>query len=229
MNSGLTARYVKDSLKIKGAAIVGIANIEKFNETFEFDEKEFRKYKRSISIGVRLSDEIINGIVNGPTEEYAEHYRDMNAKLDDLALGLERDLVDSGFKALALHASKRYDQKKPAARFPHKTAAVLSGLGWIGRSALLITFDHGPRVRLVTVLTDAELEADKPQKTSECEDCTICVDACPPKAITGELWTYSVAREVIFDAYKCSKYTQIQKKKVRETICGICIAVCPHG
>ncbi|MHA1126422.1 MAG: 4Fe-4S double cluster binding domain-containing protein [Candidatus Heimdallarchaeota archaeon] len=153
----------------------------------------------------------------------------MNAKLDELALGLEKKLLDEGYEALAIPASKRYNQEKLAARFPHKTAAILSKLGWIGRSALFISFDHGPRVRLVTVLTNAKLEADKPQKTSECEDCTNCVDACPVKAITGVLWTFGVARDVIFDADKCSEHTQMQKKRVGETICGICIAVCPTG
>jgi len=209
---GVTTTNIKKSLKGKGAAIVGIADIKTISETFGFEEKEFRKYSRAISIGVRLSDEIINGIINGPTEAYAEQYRVMNAKLDEL-----------------IEASKRYDQKKLAARFPHKTAAILSGLGWIGRSALFISFDHGPRVRLVTVLTNAKIDADIPQKTSECEDCTNCVDACPANAITGELWTYGVARDVIFNAYKCSDYTQLQKKRVGETICGICIAVCPFG
>ncbi|MHA1243043.1 MAG: 4Fe-4S double cluster binding domain-containing protein [Candidatus Heimdallarchaeota archaeon] len=226
---GVTAANIKKSLKGKGAAIVGIADIKTISETFGFEEKEFRKYSRAISIGVRLSDEIINGIINGPTEAYAEQYRVMNAKLDELAKGFEKELVDKGFNALAIEASKRYDQKKLAARFPHKTAAILSGLGWIGRSALFISFDHGPRVRLVTVLTNAKIDADIPQKTSECEDCTNCIDACPANAITGELWTYGVARDVIFNAYKCSDYTQLQKKRVGETICGICIAVCPFG
>lgn len=205
-------------MKAKCATIVGIADIENIGTTFEFSEEEFSKYTRAISIGVRLSDEIINGIVNGPTEAYAELYRVTNAKLDELAIGLEKELKDRGFAAVTIETSKRYDQKKLAARFPHKTAAILSGLGWIGRSALFINHDHGPRVRVVTVLTNAKLDADKPQKESECGDCTNCVNVCPANAITGELWTFGVARDVIFNAYKCSEHTQKQKKKVGETI-----------
>ncbi|MHA1126421.1 MAG: hypothetical protein ACTSO7_02625 [Candidatus Heimdallarchaeota archaeon] len=64
----LSATAIKEALKTNGAAIVGIADIEGISETFEFEEKEFRKYSRAISIGVRLSDEIINGIINGPTK-----------------------------------------------------------------------------------------------------------------------------------------------------------------
>jgi len=37
--------------------------------------------------------------------------------------------------------------------FSHKLAATRSGIGWIGKTDLLITSRFGPRVRLASILT----------------------------------------------------------------------------
>ena len=227
--TSVTSEIIKRKLKAKGAALVGIADISNINEIFGFTKVEFRNYSRAVSIAIRLSDEIINGIKSGPTNEYAKLYRHVNVKLDNLALELEQELIKNGHLALAIPASKRYDQEKLAAIFPHKTASILSGLGWIGKSALLISFEHGARIRLVTVLTNAEIVSDEPYTESQCGKCNSCVNACPANAITGEEWSFGVSRDTIFDAYKCGAHTAKMKKKVGETVCGICISVCPYG
>ena len=225
----ITAEEIKQCLKTRGAAIAGIADTSFLKKTFGFTQKELKKYPRAVSIGVQLSDEIIDSISEGPTKEYAQHYRDKNSELDYLAEFLSERIREKGFVALPIPASKRYDLKKLAAIFPHKTAAILSSLGWIGRSALLVSHEHGPRVRFATVLTNAPLDTDEPQRTSECEDCTDCVQACPVGAITGKLWTFGMKRKELLDAKKCKEYLDIQKKRVGETICGICVSVCPYG
>ena len=225
----ISSEVIKNYLKEKGASIIGIADITELRRTHGFNKKELKKYPRAISIGIRLSDEIIEGIAAGPTLEYAQHYRDANYKLDSLTAPLEQKLKEKGYKARAIPASKRYNQRKLADEFPHKTAAILSGLGWIGRSALLISFEHGPRVRFGTVLTDAPLKVDSPQKSSNCKSCRACEVACPVNAITGQDWTFGIERKEIFDAFKCLAYLRIQEKRVGEKICGICINVCPFG
>ncbi|TET74270.1 MAG: epoxyqueuosine reductase [Candidatus Heimdallarchaeota archaeon] len=225
----ITSEEIRLCLESRDAALAGIADTSYLNETFGFSKKELKKYPRAISIGIQLSDEIIDNIREGPTEEYAEHYRDVNMKLDYLAEFLAERLREKDFLALPIPASKRYDRKKLAAEFPHKTAAILCGLGWIGKSALLISYELGPRVRFSTVLTNAPLETGDPQKTSECNNCIICVEACPANAIKGTNWTFGDKREKIFDAHKCKEYLDIQEKRVGETICGICVSVCPYG
>jgi epoxyqueuosine reductase len=66
--------------------------------------------------------------------------------------------------------------------FNHKMAATTAGLGWIGKNGLLISPDYGPRLSLVTVLTDAPLAPDPPMEHSLCGDCTLCVQYCPSRA-----------------------------------------------
>ncbi len=64
-----------------------------------------------------------------------------------------------------------------------KDAAVLAGLGCVGRNNLLITPDRGPRVRLRAVLLDAELTPTGPVEFDPCLGCDEpCRGACPQKA-----------------------------------------------
>src|SRR4030042_5597859 len=108
----------------------------------------------------------------------------MNARLDDIALRLSNLLVSDGLAAYPIPASQRNGRDRMQSIFSHRMAAHLAGLGWIGKNCCLITPIAGPRVRLVTVLTDAPLAPGSPMD-SRCGDCTACVDACPPHAIKG--------------------------------------------
>lgn len=64
-----------------------------------------------------------------------------------------------------------------------KDAAVMAGLGCIGKSNLLVTPEHGPRVRLRAVFVDAELAPTGPVDFDPCRDCDArCRKACPQNA-----------------------------------------------
>jgi len=66
---------------------------------------------------------------------------------------------------------------------PKKQMAQLAGFGSYGKNALIIHPRYGPWLRLQTVLTDAELEPDKPYEGDPCGDCDECVKACPVGAL----------------------------------------------
>jgi ferredoxin len=66
--------------------------------------------------------------------------------------------------------------------------AQTAGLGWMGLNGILITPEHGPRVRLAAVYTSIEnlplSEENKHFWVAEfCKTCRICVEQCPPKAL----------------------------------------------
>ena len=75
------------------------------------------------------------------------------------------------------------------ALFNHKMAATSAGIGWVGKNGLLISPEHGPRLSLATVLTDAPLAPDAPVEAGRCGECTLCRDHCPSGAITGAEWS----------------------------------------
>jgi epoxyqueuosine reductase len=64
-----------------------------------------------------------------------------------------------------------------------KDAAVLAGLGCIGRNNLLVSPEHGPRIRLRALLLDAELAPTGPIEFDPCRGCDEpCRKACPQGA-----------------------------------------------
>jgi len=68
-----------------------------------------------------------------------------------------------------------------------KDAAVLAGLGIIGKNNILITPQFGPRVRLRAMFLDRELRPTGPVDYSPCEGCDMpCRRVCPRKAFDQE-------------------------------------------
>jgi len=110
----------------------------------------------------------------------------------------------------------------PPEPLPQKAIATLAGLGWIGKSSLLVSPDYGPRVRLGAMLTDGSLLTDKPVVYSVCGDCNLCVEACPVGAIKGANWTQGVERSDLFDVRLCYEHR-------RDSLCELCLKACPIG
>ncbi|SFM84739.1 hypothetical protein [Thermodesulforhabdus norvegica] len=70
-----------------------------------------------------------------------------------------------------------------------KDAAVLAGLGCIGKNNLLITQAFGPRVRLRALALDVELSSTGPSDFDPCIDCPEwCRKACPQQAFSRKVY-----------------------------------------
>ena len=71
-----------------------------------------------------------------------------------------------------------------------KDAAVMAGLGCIGKNNLVITPGYGPRIRFRALLLDRKAEANGPQDFNPCTDCEQpCRKACPLKAFQNTIYT----------------------------------------
>jgi epoxyqueuosine reductase len=106
--------------------------------------------------------------------------------------------------------------------------AAKSGLGWIGKNAMLISKTKGSYFFLAQLIIDMELAEDQ-AVSDHCGSCTACIDACPTDAI--------VADKVI-DSNKCISYLTIElKNEIPQSFndkmegwafgCDICQDVCP--
>jgi len=106
--------------------------------------------------------------------------------------------------------------------------AALSGLGWQGKSTMLISQRLGAFFFLGAVLTTLEIPPDAPVP-DRCGRCTRCIDICPTAAITAP---YQL------DARRCVSYLTIELKgsipvELRPMLgnriygCDDCAAVCP--
>lgn len=109
-----------------------------------------------------------------------------------------------------------------------RALAVRAGIGFLAKSAMVISPTHGPYLFLSEVLSPVELPAD-PVATGTCGSCTRCIEACPTGAITAPF-------EV--DARRCLSYTTIELRGVIPTElrapqgdwvfgCDVCLEVCP--
>jgi len=184
-----------------------------------------------ISIAVALDPRIVVGIQDRPTPEYYEEYNRVNSLLDKLGQQVAQYLTEHGERAEWLPATEGHiDAETLSTPLPHKTAATLAGLGWIGKCALLVTREYGSAVRITTVLTNAPITTGKPVATSLCGKCTACVDDCPGRASSGRNWNVDLHRDSFFDAFACREAAHKLAREyigVDNSICGKCIVVCP--
>jgi epoxyqueuosine reductase len=191
-------------------------------------------YPKAVSIGIALLNSIVDQLPNRAQTavaiEYRHHAYDViNERLDSIASRLGSALQKEGYRAYPVPASKRVDDERICAIFSHKLAAHLAGIGWIGKSCLLITPNAGPRVRLVTVLTDAPLKPTGQPMEEQCGDCQECVQVCPVGAFSGRPFREDEPREARYDARKCESYHKELERKLGIGVCGMCLYVCPHG
>ncbi len=222
---------LKTYIKELGISKCGFANLRDCIP--ENIPEKLKHLESGISIAVRLSDEVISHIEKEPTHTYFHHYRTINSFIDQAALKITMKLQAWGYLAFPIPASQSINDTKERSYkgiLSHKMVATLSGLGWIGKSDLLITEEFGPRIRLGSILTNMKLEYDAPTTHSKCKSCNICVSSCPAFAIKGENWVIGRTREELYDAKACSKHMSNHYDHIgRGSVCGICIKVCPKG
>lgn len=111
-----------------------------------------------------------------------------------------------------------------------RAAAHRAGLGWWGRSSLILIPGHGPWVVVGSVVTDAALAGDVEPVADGCGTCTRCVEACPTGAI--------VAPGVV-DARRClawlvqdvGSFPRHLRPALGDRLygCDECVEVCPPG
>ncbi len=209
-----------------GGDLFGIADLESGREfIIAQGDEALGRFPRAVSIGIRLSDVVVDR--HSPDEKhenslYWHHvYRVVTPALDQLAQRIQRELQADGFMAFPVPASLPYNRETLKSVFSHKLAAHLSGLGWIGKNCLFISPDFGPRIRLVTVLTDALLPPGIPLK-KRCGRCKACVVSCPVQAFKGIEFQAEDPVEVRFDTRACETYRRTHP-------CGLCVSTCPAG
>jgi len=229
----VTLRAVLESLATDmGATYFGIADLAPARQVISEQGGEFlTQFPRAVSHGFALADGIVNTLVHHKNIAALHNYwyyvyQIVNPHLDSISLMLAQSLEKAGFQAFVVPSSQRVDRTRLAGVFSHKLAAHLAGLGWIGKSALLITPEHGPRVRWGTVLTDAPFEVGLPMNEM-CRDCYACVKGCPAHAFTGQAFDKPKPRSEIFAAGACDRY--LSKRENLPRACGICVYVCPFG
>jgi epoxyqueuosine reductase len=145
-----------------------------------------------------------------------DHY----TALREILTGLVDTLRRSGHRAEPLSDDRR---------LVDRAAAVRAGVGWWGKSTMVLVPGAGPWVLLGSVATDALLETTPPMER-DCGTCTACLPACPTGALTAP---------GVLDARRCLAYWAqtrgVIPRDLRRAMgsriygCDACLDVCPPG
>jgi len=219
---GSLSKEFHDFLLAQGASLCGFGDLSQIVEG---------DLCYGVSVAVALPKDILLSIENGPSRGYFDAYHAINSKLDGIVTAGAEYLMDKGHRAYVQTRAHVKERDGYRTDLPHKTVATRAGLGWIGKSALLVTREFGPAVRISSLLTDAPLDTAQPIDRSECGGCTACMDHCPGKAISGKLWDVTMDRDDFFNAADCRKAARALSKSLLNeeiTLCGKCIEICPY-
>ena len=113
-------------------------------------------------------------------------------------------------------------------RLIDRAAAVHAGVGWQGRSTMVLAPGHGPWILLGTVVTDASIPASNPMQR-DCGTCSACIPACPTGAL-GE-WGLDARRCISTWLQTPGSVPQWIRPLVGRRVygCDDCLTACPPG
>jgi len=212
-------------LKQEGCNIVGFADLRCL------PEEARQNFDYGILIALSYTKEAMQDNNNGLLRQYYDANQAMTHRLRELRELTFDFIVNRGYEALADTPASVINYETLHSVLPLKTVATLSGIGWIGKCAMLVTNEVGSALRLTAVLTNAPLECGTPVTKSKCPpDCTVCVDICPGKAPLGGLWEVGVDRDEFFNAHACYDAARARAKEllgIYEPRCGLCVSNCP--
>jgi epoxyqueuosine reductase len=175
----------------------------------------------SVALNYYTPHERPHGNEYGKISRYAwgrDYHRIIHKKLKALAIWLE-----SQGKEIK---TRYYADTGPV---QDKVWAQKAGIGWIGKNGNVITRKYGSWVFLAEILTNIDLESDRPS-SQHCGTCTRCLQACPTGAITAPF---------VVDANRCIAYHTIENRSPElppditphlqgwVAGCDICQDVCP--
>ncbi|MDR2179078.1 MAG: 4Fe-4S binding protein [Synergistaceae bacterium] len=221
---------IKREAKKLGMNLVGFAGVERWEEYGETDRAFFPAsiwpWSRTVIVlGVQI---FLPMLETTPSVVYSELYNTTNRLLDEAAYKIANLLNTLGHGAFFFPRDCYGDisvlVKKPEAAFSHVLAGKYAGLGTIGVNHTLLTPEYGPRVRLVSVISNADIVPDKVIEKDLCINCGLCKKSCPVSAFTA----HPGALIADMNKNRCADYHQRLKNELRYP-CGVCTKVCPVG
>lgn len=149
----------------------------------------------------------------------ADYHEVLRARLGELA----------SFVRAELGAEVATRAATDSAPLLERNLAVEAGIGWLGKSAMVLHQRRGSYFFIAELLVDVDLEPARAPLPDRCGRCTACIDACPTGAIVAP---YRV------DARRCIAYLTIElrgpiPRDLRPAIghrlfgCDVCQSVCP--
>jgi epoxyqueuosine reductase QueG len=216
--------HIKEYARSKGADIIGIAPVERFTMAPKgYHPENILPDAQSVIV---MGKYFPLGLIRSVSKAAMTHAMDTAfSSLDQSAYAVSVFLEDNGNAAVPVPADRPYfyfdkDRQEGRGDLSHKHAAVLAGLGSLGKNSLLLTPEFGNRVDLVSVITTMKLEGDPPFESKLCiKECDLCIKSCPGSAI---------GKNGAVDQKACRKHETIKTLRGFHLFaCWECRKVCP--
>lgn len=201
---------LKSFIKDLGADLVGIADLHSLagmplgipSESTSF----LSRYHSAVVMGAQLGK-------LGKSASGTER----SLFLERAALAVVAYLERKGSQVLTVHTEDEFDPINRLGLMSLKVLAKAVGLGWQGKSLLIVSPQYGPLHRIIGVLTDFKLPGGIPVP-NQCGDCIQCIEKCPVSALNAvEFDDHPACREDVLDVKRCKG----------DYSCNVCLTVCP--
>jgi epoxyqueuosine reductase len=172
-----------------GADVVGFAAVEDYKSKRAPDPKTLLPGIRSMVV---LGFRELNGQLASDVGRISMHSRLGQMELIRSCTFHTAKALEDKYKAKAAPIMPSYPLNMAApvmglvGDVSLRHAAVAAGLGAFGRHNLVISPRFGTRILFTAILTDMELKSDPPVTEDLCDECNLCVEACPARALDEE-------------------------------------------
>lgn len=224
-----TAEELQGAISKLEVDLVGVASVAELSQPWLRDQvlALLPQARSVVCFGMEIYPEVLDHgkpeklMGEGSARELLEpHGEYLTGRLNKAAYDLARACRSRGFRTLPMPASKYpTDQRYLRAILSYKHVAEAAGMGTIGRHSLLISPQHGPRVRLSCVLTEFEFSPSPRLSKDLCDGCNECLVACPAGALS---------EPKSGDAYAINKFA-CRAFRSASGDCTECMRVCPMG
>ncbi len=199
MSDILLTQKIKSFAINEGASLVGIAPVSRWAKAPVQHSPIgiFPGAKSVIVCAIHIPDACVELGAEQDVRESGTGFVQGNVTLtiEHLAFRLSRFVEENGWKAVPVAATVLWNYRpQPGAErgwmadMSHYYAAACAGLGEIGWHNLCITPQYATRQRFISIITDAQLEAD-PLYAGEplCDRCLLCAKHCPTGSFDKEV------------------------------------------
>jgi len=215
------AEGLRERVLAHGARACGFAPAERFSGAPEgFRPRDVFPDCRTVV--VFLKEMPLGAITAGHPIPYTHAAYQLYGELDRIGMETSRTLEAMGARGVPVPSDTPYlhweaERSRGMGILSLRHAALLAGLGRLGRNTLLIHPELGNLVYLGAVLTDAVLPGDPLLEGSPCpERCGLCLEVCPAGALDGVTVDQARCRpqsffrtERGFDLYACNRCRRV--------------------
>ena len=206
-----------------GAEVCGVANIDLFIDAPKgYHPTDIYPDCKSVIV---FAKKIPRGLAYVSPRIIYQHFNSMSPVEVDRIAYLASNEIEKTYKCITIPIPSDgpcdyWDEKNLEARgiISMKHAAVLAGIGTLGKSTLLLNSQYGNLLTIGAVLTNLDLPSDTPAEDICIKGCSLCIDNCPVNAIKESGVNQKLCRN-------CAYATNDRGSNV--TNCNSCRTICP--